>query len=75
MTTIELYVSFVVARSEICERVFGVDLGLSRCGLNVAEGGVSQSLRMIAIALLRPLVTDESIEADLARVRGPSSVF
>jgi len=40
-------------------RVFGVDPGLTRCGLGVVEGGLGQPLRMIAVGVVRTPTTDE----------------
>jgi len=40
-------------------RVFGVDPGLTRCGLGVVEGVLGQPLRMIAVGVVRTPTTDE----------------
>jgi len=40
-------------------RVFGVDPGLTRCGLGVVEGGLGKPLRMIAVGVVRTPTSDE----------------
>ncbi|HSA53755.1 MAG TPA: crossover junction endodeoxyribonuclease RuvC [Yinghuangia sp.] len=48
-------------------RVFGVDPGLTRCGLGVVEGGVGRPLRMVEAGVVRT-PADDSIDARLLAV-------